>query len=195
MIRERQEAHYPSEEITRILSAAGGLNRFGEPNYRAVWGGTRLDWIGGKWTDRDEHGNVIREVVEVRHVPKYFPLDRWHIERWVPPETYGSPEAWRLQTLEREDGKFVPALGPFPYRGDYEHSFTVEDADGNFVQLTPAIARHIALAIEFSRNLPQQTKTEYVNRAAEKQEREYDSFADSVLNDGSTITGPMVNVL
>lgn len=195
MIREQHEAHLPSEEITRILSVAGGLNRYGEPNYRAVWGWNRLDWIGGKWTDRDENGAVIREVVEVRHVPKYFPMNRWHIERWMPPETYGSPEIWRLQTLERQDGQFVPALGPYPYRGDYEHSFTVEDADGEFVQLTPEIARHIALAIEFSRGLSSTEKKEAIDDQVRREEREYDSYADSVLHDGSTITGPMVNVL
>ena len=51
-------------EAARALALAGGRNRFGEPNYRAVWGWSRLDWIGGKWEDRDASGSLIREVVE-----------------------------------------------------------------------------------------------------------------------------------
>src|SRR5271170_5794139 len=36
------------------------------------------------------------------------------------------------------DGK----LGAYPYRGDYEHCFTLQDPRGEFVQLTPAAAEH-----------------------------------------------------
>jgi hypothetical protein len=34
----------------------------------------------------------------------------------------------------------VPALGPYPSRGDYEHSFTLETPRGEFIQLTATIA-------------------------------------------------------
>jgi hypothetical protein len=68
------------------------MNLYGEPNFRVVWGGSRLAWIGGRWTDHDAHGNKTREAIELRRVPKYLPFERWHIERWMPPESYGSPE-------------------------------------------------------------------------------------------------------
>jgi len=71
---------------------AGGCNRYGEANYRAVWGWNRLAWIGGKFEERDPAtGSLLREVVELRQEPKYAAVNRWHIERWVPPEVYGSP--------------------------------------------------------------------------------------------------------
>jgi len=120
---------------------AGGLNLFGEPNFRCVWGWNRLDFIGGTWEDRDEHGVLLREVTEFRREPKYFPANRWHIERWMPPETYGTPKMWYGGTLGAE-------LGPYPSRGDYEHCFTLETPEGGFLQLTPAIARHVARALE-----------------------------------------------
>lgn len=195
MIQILRETHDTPQEISRVLVVAGGLNRYGEPNYRAVWGWSRLDWIGGKWEDRDGQGALIREVVELRHEPKYFPLNRWHIERWMPPESYGSPFVWEMQTCETVDGRRIPALGPYPYRGDYEHSFTVEDADGNFVQLTLGIARQIARAIEFSRHVSSVKKKEAIDDQVRREEREYESFADSVMNTGSTITGPQVSVL
>ncbi len=57
------------------------------------------------------------------------------------------------ETMEIENGRSVAALGPYPSRGDYEHCFTLEGPRGEFVQLTPAAARHIARAIEASRGV------------------------------------------
>ena len=120
-IRVTRETHDAPALIAERVARAGGTNRFGEPNFRVVWGGARLAWIGGRWTDRDAHGNTTRESVELRRVPKYLPEDRWHIERWMPPESYGSPEEWHRQTTEVEDGIRIAALGPYPSRGEYEH--------------------------------------------------------------------------
>ena len=142
-----REQHETPESVARILELAGGRNRFGEPNYRAVWGWNRLAWIGGKFEDRDEHGALLRERIELRKEPKYPALNRWHIERWVPPEVYGSPRTWYAQTNELAGGQNIAALGPYPSRGEYEHCFTLETPKGEFIQLTPTIAEHIARAI------------------------------------------------
>ena len=182
MIRVLRETHEAPEEVARELALAGGYNRFGEPNYRAVWGWSRLDWIGGRWEDRDPgNGTLVREVVELRREPKYAPHNRWHIERWMPPESYGSPAQWYAQTLEIENGRNVPALGPYPSRGDWEHCFTLEGPRGEFVQLTPAAARHIARAIELGRGAPRAKKREALEERARREERDYDAYAESVL--------------
>ena len=156
MIQVLRETHEAPASVQARIRQSGGINRYGEPNFRVVWGGSRLTWIGGRWTDRDAHGNVVREAIELRQVPKYLPLDRWHIERWSPPESYGSPETWREQTTETEDGVRVPALGPYPARGEYEHCFTLESAAGEFIALTPAACDWIVRAIEWSRRQPRQ---------------------------------------
>ena len=182
MIRVLRETHEAPEAVARELALAGGCNRLGEANYRAVWGWSRLDWIGGKWEDRDAAGNLLREVVELRREPKYLPHDRWHIERWMPPESYGSPAAWYAQTLEIADGRNVPALGPYPSRGDYEHCFTLQGPRGEFMQLTPAVARHIARAIEMSRVAPRAKKREALADRARREEREYDAWAQAALS-------------
>ena len=182
MIRVLRESHQTPRFVDEALRLAGGCNRFGEPNYRAVWGWSRLDWIGGKWEDRDAGGTLLREVVELRREPKYTPHNRWHIERWLPPETYGSPEQWHAATIEIENGRNIPALGPYPSRGEYEHCFTLEGPRGEFVQLTPAVARHIARAIEASRNAPRAKSREALDERTRREEREYDSFADAVLS-------------
>jgi hypothetical protein len=120
-------------------------------------------------------------VVELRREPKYTPHDRWHIERWMPPESYGSPETWHAQTQEIENGRNIPALGPYPSRGDYEHCFTLEGPRGEFIQLTPAAARHIARAIEISRVAPRAKRREALGERARREEREYDACAEAVL--------------
>ena len=182
MIQIIRETHQTPLVVDEALCLAGGCNRFGEPNYRAVWGWSRLDWIGGRWEDRDASGKLLREVVELRREPKYLPHDRWHIERWLPPESYGSPEQWSAETMEIQNGRSIPALGPYPSRGEYEHCFTLEGPRGEFVQLTPAVARYIARAIEASRNTPRTKRREALQERTRIDEREYDSYVDGVLS-------------
>jgi len=181
MIQILREAHDTPADVARELFLAGGGNRFGEANYRAVWGWSRLDWIGGKWEDRDAQGKLLREVVEARLEPKYVPHNRWHIERWLAPENYGSPEMWRAETIEIANGRNIAALGPYPSRGDYEHCFTLEGPGGEFVQLTPAVARHIARAIEASRALERARRREALEERSRREEREYEAYAEAVL--------------
>jgi hypothetical protein len=181
MIQVIRETHEAPLCVREALRLAGGCNLFGEPDYRAVWGWSRLAWIGGKWEDRDDGGKLLREVVEVRLEPKYVPRNRWHIERWLPPESYGSPEQWHAATVEIQDGRSIPALGPYPSRGEYEHCFTLEGPRGEFVQLTPAVARHIARAIEASRCTPSAKRREALEQRLRREGREYDSYVDGVL--------------
>ena len=66
MIQVIRETHRAPASVARRLEIAGGVNRFGRPNYRAVWGWSRLGWIGGKWEDRGAGGELVREVVALR---------------------------------------------------------------------------------------------------------------------------------
>jgi hypothetical protein len=151
MIRILRETHEAPASMAKTLTRAGGTNRFGEPNFRVVWGWSRLAWIGGRFEDRDAAGNLIRESIELRFEPKYFQRNRWHIERWCAPEIYGSPEDWTRATLEVEGARSIAALGPFPSRGEYEHAFTLEGPQNEFIQLTATIAERLARMIEASR--------------------------------------------
>jgi hypothetical protein len=182
MIRVLRETHQPSASVARRLQIAGGSNRFGAPNYRAVWGWSRLGWVGGKWEDRNEAGELVREVAELRYVPKYTPHDRWHIERWLPAEAYGSPREWYGQTMELTDGRSIPALGPYPDRGEYEHCFTLENPQGGFVQLTPTVAEYIARAIETSRQSDASERRRALEAREKRVEKGYDDWVLGVLN-------------
>jgi hypothetical protein len=74
VIRVTRETHDAPPEIQEHVERAGGTNWYGEANFRVVWGASRLTWIGGRWTDRDSNGNILREAIETRRVPKYLPL-------------------------------------------------------------------------------------------------------------------------
>jgi hypothetical protein len=179
-----RETHDTPESVARQLELAGGRNPFGEPNYRAVWGWNRLAWIGGKFEERDPHdGSLLREVVDLRLEPKYPAVNRWHIEKWLPAEAYGSPRAWYAQTLEVQGRENVPALGPYPARGDYEHCFTLEDARGNFVQLTATAAEYIARAIEWSRKNPRSKTRRAINDREQRDDHAYENWAYDMLDD------------
>ncbi len=184
MIHILRESHECPESIEERLTLAGGSNWFGLPNYRARWGWNRLAWIGGKFAERDPAtGALLREVVELRQEPKYPAVNRWHIEKWMPPETYGSPRAWWAQTMEVEAGRSIPALGPYPARGEYEHCFTLEGPRGEFVQLTATVAEYIARAIEWSRRHPRSAGKRAIHDREQRQDRSYDAYAYDILDD------------
>jgi hypothetical protein len=183
LIRVLRETHEAPASLRERIARAGGTNRYGEPNFRVVWGGSRLTWIGGRWTDRDASDNIIREAIELRQVPKYFPHDRWHLERWTPPEFYGSPEIWYVQTVEVENGIRIPALGPYPARGEYEHCFTLERANGDFLPLSPSACDWIVRAIEWSRRQPRQAKRLALAARESRRARDFDRAADEILNE------------
>lgn len=184
VIRVLRETHETPESVRRRLRLAGGINRYGEPNYRVVWGWNRLTWIGGKWEDRDPaSAGLLREVVQLRQVPKYFPFNRWHIERWCPPELYGSPADWYARTLEVEGNRSIPALGPYPERGEYELCFTLQGKNGEFVQLTPTLAEHAARLVELCRGFTSQQRKAALEARQQREEWQYEAWAYDVLDD------------
>lgn len=185
VIRVTRETHEAPWEIRERVGRAGGTNRYGEANFRVVWGGSRLTWIGGRWTDRDANGNIVREAIELRRVPKYSPVDRWHIERWMPAESYGSPEQWYEQTTEVENGIRIAALGPYPARGEYEHCFTLESASGGFFPMTAGACDWIVRAIEWSRRQTPRERRGAIAAREARRERAWDRDADDLLDDAA----------
>src|SRR6202049_489204 len=195
MIPVIRETHRARASVARRREIAGGVNRFGRPNYRAVWGWSRLGWIGGKWEDRGAGGELVREVVALRREPKYTPHDRWHLERWVAPEAYGSPREWYAQTIERANGVSVPALGPYPERGEYEHCFTLAGPGGEFVQLTATVAEYVAQAIERGRHAGATERRTAIDERERDGERAYDAWASDALSLDTAFDGrPFVSV-
>lgn len=182
LIRVTRETHEAPADVQERVAQAGGLNWLGEPNFRVVWGESRLAWVGGKWTDRDGDGRMVRECTELRRIPKYLPTNRWHVERWMPPEAYGSPENWWKQTVEAESGIRIPALGPYPARGEYEHCFTVQGAQGEFIPLSAAACDWIVRAVEWARRQPRTVKRRALEGREVRRENEWNQAVDALLD-------------
>ncbi len=180
----------PKSLETRLI-AAGGLNRFGEPNFRVVWGQSRLTWMGGEWVIQDANGNDIGHVTEERQVPKYFPASRYYLEKWMPPEHYGSPESWAEYQIETVDGIRIPNLGPYPSRGEYELSMRFETRGGEYASLTGNEQAIVDLVQAIKRG-ECVSKTENwlaIQRQQEKKDRDWNCYADSILDDSNEFEG------
>lgn len=134
---EAVELHDCPPEVERELRLAGGLNRYGGPMFRVVWGYNRIVPMHGQWEEWEKCAAVLTDkltghtetrefirlkssVIETRQEPKYLPANCWHLEKWCPPEDYGSPELWRKQGEEVIQGLTVDTAGEFPSRGEYE---------------------------------------------------------------------------
>lgn len=185
-IRVGRESLECPKEVSRLLRRAGGTNPYGEPMFRVVWGWSRLTLIGGEWTDWDEHtGALIRTAVEYRWEPKYLPFDRYHIEKWMPAEFFGSPEDWFDMTAEVVGARTIPALGPYPSRGEYEHVKTIEGPDGEFLPLVPHVVEQIVQSVERCRYMRHADRRQALERREAKKEKDWDSLADDILDDAS----------
>lgn len=112
---ERRETPSWVNEAVLLL---GGKNRYGKPNFRVIWGGNRTHKVGGFFKTIVE-GKPF-DIPEVRELLKYHP-DRWHLERWRPPEIYGTQENWYKDTWD--ELAQVHTQGDYPAEGDYEHVF------------------------------------------------------------------------
>lgn len=127
---------------------------------------------------------LLREVAELRQVPKYLPVNRWHIERWMPPEAYGNREEWCRETTEYQHGVAIPALGPYPSRGEYEHCFTLEKG-GEFVQLDATACDAVVRAIEWARRMPRAVSRAAIVEREQRRQRDWDQAADDLFSDVS----------
>lgn len=176
-----RETHDTPVEIQDRIARVGGYNLFGQPNYRVVWGGSRLTWIWGKWANFDDSGNETGAVIEARYVPKYIPIDRWYLEKWLPPSLYGTPEQWGAKTTETEDGIRGLALGPYPSRGEYEHAFTLESTEGEFIALDTFAVDTIVAAIQISKGMRSGEKKSAIYRNWNEQQDEVNHAMNEAL--------------
>lgn len=95
-------------EYQEHVTAIGGLNRFGLPNFRIVWGQTETEFVRG----RDANGRSGQHIVF-----KHGGIPAWFIETWKPPECFGTPELWYSISWDEETQ--THSMGDFPWRGLY----------------------------------------------------------------------------
>jgi hypothetical protein len=169
--QERIEHHTPSEEVVEQLTQAGGTNRYGDPNFRVVWGYNRIVPMTGEWQEWEQYvgkltdkvtgysesrkfTKLVSSVVETRYVPKYLPGNCWHLEMWRPPEEYPSPDKWRELGQEVLGGLTIDTAGEFPARGEYELCYPLTHdgtSGGKPIPLVGSIVAEMVRMIRYGR--------------------------------------------
>ncbi len=171
-------------ELQSRVARAGGFNFFGEPYFRVVWGWSRLTLIGGEWEDYDQNGSLLRRAIEFRKEPKYFlGLDRFHMEKWMPPETFGTPRQWYEMTQEVVGGRTISASGPYPSRGEYEHCWTIQTPAGEFAPLDVSMCETVVRAVEFSRHLVRSDRKAAIDRREERKKKDFEEEGMALMED------------
>lgn len=95
-------------EYQAYVTAVGGKNRFGDPNFKIAWGQTETEIIYGI----DANGRKGQHIKF-----KHDGIAAWFIEAWKPPECFGTPELWYALSWDPESETHT--LGEFPWRGQY----------------------------------------------------------------------------
>ncbi len=201
MVQITRETHETPEWVNQLTRTIGGVNVFGEPNFRIVWGWNRLCWMGGLFEDRNpETKELIRAVFEMRREPTYWMNpERWHLEIWVAPSKYGSPEDWYSSTkVVHPSIPFVTlaGLGPYPSRGEYECAFTFETRAGEFARLTPERVSFVCGLFRLSRGKSREDmradRAKHEQHKAAARDREFDEVLtfDEAFHGGVTNLNP-----
>jgi|SRR5580700_1787418 hypothetical protein len=100
------------DDYAQRITDAGGLNKFGEPNFRICWGMSEIFRAGGVWEPLD--GAYYRGYRDLLLVNEAC----WALLQWQPAERFGLPGSYYFQNLD--EGTGLQTLGEFPFHGRYE---------------------------------------------------------------------------
>jgi hypothetical protein len=98
------ERHECPADFQQILTDIYGVNRYGDPLYRVVWGQSefrRVSKVDGGYENQSIGGN----------------LAAWLIQRWTPPEKWGSRSLFNMVNKDPANNQ---VLFPYPEFGQYE---------------------------------------------------------------------------
>jgi len=155
------QSRKPPSWATALLKQFG-TNPHGKPNWRVIWSEDRVRFECGQWRRTYGEGR-----------------NRWMVERWCPPDTYGSREAW--ETMREPDGSM--SLGPFPSEGDYEWSFTFETPDGQGCPLDPGLLTLLCRCIEKGRLMSDAQRKAAIRARLDREQREWEERAGAIFDE------------
>lgn len=178
-------------EFQERLTARFGLNRFGTPHFRFVWGQTELMRMGSSWFDRDGSERFGYREVMVSGQPC------WLILKWKDPIEYGSPDAFYAVTYDGYSKLYM--MGEYPYEGRYEivqPLISKELIDGQLVIEHFELSHYLIdtilpmiLAFEQLSRAQQEAARQAVAEAEHRQEVE--AIADRLMHNLPTYYGPV----
>lgn len=159
------------EALTRI----GGVNPFGKPNLRVVWGGTEPSDTTEKHTlkyhcgytkqdvqgyqYRDENGEwrktqFIEGLEDKLLIPcivqEEVGMPRWIIEKWISPEALRKAKRFESRYAP---GDVEPTLREFPREGIYMAYFVVETDDEKYRPVDEVVLNFIKRKWHYEQNV------------------------------------------
>jgi hypothetical protein len=162
-----------------------GLNRFGGPKFKIVWGQTETIKMVKLWGGGYEQRLLCADKA------------CWNILRWRPPEVYGMPDLYYSTNFDDLSGLCI--VGPYPYEGRYEVVVPLcrKEFSGNRMVVIPFPLCHMII----ERALPllviaeQATDAEKHIALAEQKEREdkaeTEEISDRMMDDLPRWYGPV----
>jgi hypothetical protein len=161
------------DKIRRYLNDIGGLNLYGDPIFRVVWSNNATKETTLPWPAL---GNSVLEKAKRLRYGRAMVHDRFVLEKWQPPELYGEPEDW--VESEWKPGSGIIDYGPYPSRGKYNFTDTIEglDDNGNPCFLMPT-RDYLRTAVEAANHVRSMSAWEY-RRIIEAEEAEEQRAAD-----------------
>jgi len=190
----------PTPEFCSRMLAKFGQNPYGENIYRIVWSETQFEFVGGTWEDHlrpDEgshlvlEGKFLRESnptiatrAEYRRVPKYPGVQRWILEKWLPPSCSRS----RWYELYTESTSGLCYLGPYMECGDFHHCYRLERL-GKFMPLTLAVVEYYSRLIEYGREYTDAQRKQAQEERIAREKRAWETRFDAIFDDAQPAFG------
>ncbi len=186
------------EEFQQIVMEVGGLNPYGQPNFKIVWCQSETMWQGGYWKVNDDLNENY--FIGYREVLLGDGLPYWLLLQWVdsgkclemPFLEAESPEDWYNNNLDPETGLSI--LGEYPYEGSYQVVMPLVHKwfrDGKLciepIELTSDIIDIILPVIEQSKEvgikeMMNEMKEEEIKKEKDKQTLFEDMYRDIRIN-------------
>lgn len=158
-------------EFQQLLTDIFGVNDFGDPLYRIVWGQTetlRVSKPEGGYKDQTVGGG----------------LAAWLLQRWTSPAKWGSPAVFRM--INVDPGNPTQLLFPYPEYGRYE---TVKNLGNR--PLEYEIIHSTVPFLETISRLTDQEIQAYKDRQKElENKRDVEMIADRLMDSLPTRYGP-----
>jgi hypothetical protein len=191
----RIERLQPPAHFQDRLTRAGGLTRYGLPNFRLAWAQTETTRQGGRWEADGEWYTGYRDVLLGDGLP------HWMLLRWadagksidmpfLPSESDG---AWYEANKCPITG--LSLLGGYPYQGSYQIAlqlrakWTTKDARGNphlhlhAFPLSTQIIDMMVPIIKATREVSIQAKLRSMDDDREKEQDEYSQTVEDIYQD------------
>ena len=177
------------------LTRAGGLNRYGQPNFRLAWAQTETTRQGGRWEANGEWYIGYRDVLLGDGLP------HWMLLQWadagksasMPHIPVESDEAWYEANKCPITG--LSLLGGYPYRGSYQIALQLRakcvtrDARGNpqlhlhAFPLSTQIIDMMVPIIKAAREISIKAKLAAMDEDREKEQERYAKTVEEIYQD------------